>query len=289
MRFPVLASWFGFAPRYAGRNERTSCVCGAARAEIPRRLWRVSNKTADLIYPQYFYRCPECQSFSAVNLYFPVEKYAEMSLDAMHIDATKRALNAARVAWIAQHAILPDQSIIFDLGAGEGCFSHVVATAHPQALVFAVEADARVEDKFYRTNDRVIFVPTYIEPFLAQPPDVVAGRRPDLVVLTDVLEHVLAPEQLLEAVAAALAPGGLAYLTVPDANTFQAPYPYPADPKNIVWAQANRTCQHLWMMQPATFTRLVAAHLDIVAQSQTLETEIRRDSAYTTILARKRG
>jgi SAM-dependent methyltransferase len=160
------------------------------------------------------------------------------------------------------------------------------ATANPKATVFAVEADARIKDKFYTANDRIIFVPMYIEDFLHQPPGV--GRpQPHLVVLTDVLEHVLAPELFLKEVARVLAPGGLAYLTIPDANTFQAPFPYPAKPESMDWPHANRTCQHLWMMEPKTFREIVSAPLEVVAESQSIETDIRRDSVYTTILARK--
>jgi 2-polyprenyl-3-methyl-5-hydroxy-6-metoxy-1,4-benzoquinol methylase len=276
-----------FAPPYFRRNERKTCVCGAARAFIQKRLWRVTDNEVDPIFPKYYYRCPQCGSFSAVNLYFPVDKYEEMPLEAMHISDIKKCLNVTRITWIEQHAELPEDTIAFDLGAGEGCFSHAFSASHPKATVFAVEADARIEDKFYTTNDRVIFVPMYIEDFLRRPPMNVAGRHPDLVVLTDVLEHVLAPEQILEAVARTLAPGGVAYLTVPDANTFQAPHPYPARPGTIDWQHANRTCQHLWMMQPETFFSMVSEYFDVVAESQSLETDIRKDSVYTTILARK--
>lgn len=106
--------------------------------------------------------------------------------------------------------------------------------------------------------------------------------------MTDVLAHVLAPEDLLKAIADAIVPGGYVYLTVPNANTFCAPFPYAVEESDISWPQANRTCRHLWMLQPEIFRRLVCDHFDIVAESQEFETNIRKDSVYSTLLARRR-
>jgi SAM-dependent methyltransferase len=223
-----------------------------------------------------------------VNLYFPVEKYAEMPLDAIHIDEVKLRLNTARLGWMEQHLAFPQDAVVFDLGAGEGCFVHVFANAYPKGTVYAVEADARLEKQFYSTNQSVIFVPEYIEPFLERVLKNTEIPRPFLIVLTDVLEHVLAPETLLATVAQVLAPGGYAYLTVPDAQTFSSPLPQPARPQSLDWAQANRTCQHLWMMQPGIFRSLVSKYFCIVADGQSLETTIRRDSIYSTVLAQRR-
>lgn len=184
-------------------------------------------------------------------------------------------------------AKLPADALVHDLGAGEGCFSHTFATSHPRSHVMAVEADVRLKSRFYGENPRVEFVPHYIENFLAGLTTTNGQRKPDLVVLTDVLEHLIAPEQLLKSVARVLAPGGYAYLTVPDADTFEPPFPYKEERRNIDWRHANRTCQHLWMMEPKIFRQIVSDALLIVAESQTLETSIRRDSSYTTILAKR--
>jgi 2-polyprenyl-3-methyl-5-hydroxy-6-metoxy-1,4-benzoquinol methylase len=175
---------------------------------------------------------------------------------------------------------------IFDLGAGEGCFVHTVADEFPRASVYAVEADERVKSKFYGKFDNVHFVPMYIENFLQRELHSVHRTTPNLVVLTDVLEHVLSPEEMLGTVAKVLPAGGYAYLTVPNANTFESPFPYPEKSENVDWVQANRTCQHLWLMTPSLFGDLVRRHFRIVDETD-METSIRKDSVYSTILAQK--
>jgi hypothetical protein len=60
------------------------------------------------------------------------------------------------------------------------------AEKYPVALVYEVEADARAEENFYKTNPRVRFIPQYIEDFLKDVPnsDLLC---PNLVLLIDVL------------------------------------------------------------------------------------------------------
>jgi SAM-dependent methyltransferase len=270
--------------RYAAHNERDSCVCGTVRQKVQQNVWRVTHKTADLIYPEFMYQCPECRSYSAVNLYFPVEKYVEHDLGSMFIDAKKQALNEARFTYILDHAQLPENAILYDLGAGEGCFSHVFAKGLPRSRVFAVEGDAKVEAKFYGTLPNVAFVHDYIEPFLK-----CRTKTPEanLMVLTDVMEHVIRPEDVLALMAGALAPGGLIYITVPDARTFGEPTPEHVPPWRLNWRRANRTCQHLWMLEPAVVESLVARSFDII-DVDSFETDIRKDSVYTTVLAKCR-
>jgi hypothetical protein len=270
--------------RYAAHNEREQCVCGTLRQNVQRNVWRVTNKTSDLIYPEFMYRCLQCRSYSAVNLYFPVEKYVEHDLGSMFIDAKKQALNEARFAYIMDHAQLPENAVLYDLGAGEGCFSHVFAKQNPRGRVLAVEGDAKVGAKFYGTLPNVEFVHDYIEPFLKR-----CGDAPEanLMVLTDVMEHVIRPEDVLALMAGALAPGGFIYITVPDARTFCDPVPEHVLPWRLNWPRANRTCQHLWMLEPAVVESLVAKSFDVIDVAS-FETDIRRDSVYTTVLARRR-
>ncbi|WP_459086598.1 class I SAM-dependent methyltransferase [Mesorhizobium sp. A556] len=277
-------NWIG-GGRYAAHNERENCVCGTTRQKVQNQVWRVTNKTSDLIYPEFMFRCPECSSYSAVNLYFPVEKYVEHDVGAMFIDTKKQALNEARFDWVLSHGQMAANAVLYDLGAGEGCFSHVFATRLPESRVFAIEGDAKVEAKFYGSLANVRFVPQYIEPFLKNPTDDIP--KADLMVLTDVMEHVISPEDVLGLIAGALAPGGLIYLTVPDARTFSDPVPEHVLPHRLDWQRANRTCQHLWLLTPTMVETLMAKTFDVIEVSG-FETDIRRDSVYTTVLARRR-
>src|SRR5271157_2617543 len=169
-RFKRLKRFLPQHPRssgYANRNDRSSCVCGAPRDNIESRIFQVTNKENDLIYPKYYYRCPKCVSFSAVNIYFPKEMYDD-NFQYLVIEEVKEQLASARVAWIKERAgqSAPENAVIFDLGAGEGAFCHALAETFPKSNVYAVEADDRIGEKFYGRNDRVIFVPDFIETFL---------------------------------------------------------------------------------------------------------------------------
>lgn len=274
-------------PAYLGRNERPICVCGAARERVTDRVWKVTDKETDLIYPKFMYRCPSCRSFSALNLYFPVEMYEAHSVDDMSIEDIKRILNSARLAWITGRTGLRRDAIVYDLGAGEGCFAHTFGAAFPDGRVLAVEGDAKVAQRFYGSMANVVAIPEYIEPFLQRAPGDPAVPAADLMVLTDVLEHVVFPEDVLARMANALAPGGHAYITIPESRTFQGIFPFPVRQRDVDWQHANRTCQHLWMLTIETLTGLVSQFFDIVDVSG-YEEDIRRDSVYATVLGRKK-
>lgn len=275
----------GRQPAYANNNTRESCVCGQIRRNIANNIFQVTNKETDLIYPKYYYKCRRCGSFSAVNIYFPQDKY-EDDFQHLSIDDLKRRLAASRVEWLKSHAEIADDAIIFDLGAGEGAFAHALAEAFPRSQVYAVEADERIAGKFYGQDPRVTFVPGFIDAFLNK------QDRPsaDLIILTDVLEHLIWPEEVLDQIVTALSPRGLLYMTTPNARTFEndAPFPLPVRPSQVDWPHANRTCQHIFMIEPSLLSHLVSGRLDIVAETDEFETSIRRDSVYSTILGRKR-
>lgn len=272
-------------PLYANNNDREFCICGRRRHNICANIWKVTNKENDAILPKYYYRCQHCKSFSAVNIHFPLEKYEKVPLEYISISELKWELNRARIRRIqtVHGNSLPTKPLLFDLGSGEGCFTACFLEAYPNGRAVAVEADTRLQDKFY-SDPRITFVPHFIEDFLAEDSSLPA---PNLVVLTDVLEHLIEPEEMLERIAARMERHSLAYIVVPNARTFGAdPYHVPAG--DVDWTHANITCQHIWMIEPKRLRHLIAKRFKILDESTEFETDLRRDSVYSSFVACKR-
>lgn len=268
---------------YLNQNDLEDCVCGRRRGAVVDNLWRVSD-AQDFVTPSYYFRCQGCGSFSAVNLHFEVSAYAGSPIEYYCITEEKRELNRRRVAWIEGAIGRPvdGRPVIYDLGAGEGAFMAAFREACPEARIVAVEADQRMPQKFVDEYAGAEVVSEYIEPFLAR-----AARDPqaDIVLLTDVLEHVLEPRKMLAALMAVLKPGGVAYVTVPNARSYPTARPVAA--ADVDWALANQTRQHLWMMNPAYMLQLVSEAGEVLEYSRSFEERIRRDGAYSTFLLRR--
>lgn len=266
------------------RNVRETCVCGAARQDIPNRLYR-SVLQHDQITPLYFYRCEMCGTFSAVNLHFNVESYAQVPIEAYSIPDLKWQLNRDRVEWIRARSGsgFPPDPVVYDLGSGEGCFTACCIEAFPDARVFAVESDLRMRQRFAAEYERAEFVPEIIETFLAAPKRV---SEADLIILTDVLEHAVEPETLLRLVATALKPSGFAYITLPNVDSYGS-YPHHVPASEIDWELANWTCQHLWMMKPSILNHIINWTFVLREMSRTFETNIRRDGDYSTFFVQR--
>ena len=282
---PLFSAFTRGSSPYLDKNERRTCACGAKRKDIENNIYQVTDKTDDPIYPKYYYKCRKCNSYSAVNIYLPLDKYDD-HFQHMFIDDRKIELAARRTQWVAQAACgyISRNPLICDLGAGEGAFAHALADRFPRSQVYAVEADLRIEDKFYDRNDRVHFVSGFIEDFLKD------KNTPqfDLITLTDMLEHVLYPEVLLDLISDKLKKGGVFYMTTPNSKTFEnGGLPTRVKCDDVDWDDANRTCQHIFMMDEDFAAALVERNFTILEESSNFETEIRRDAVYTTIIAVK--
>jgi SAM-dependent methyltransferase len=272
-----------FPPPTSGwrpRNERETCVCGIPRRDIPNSIWVRPDPSP--VNARYYYRC-ECGTFSAVNLFFNEASYHQVPIAAYSIPDEKKLLNRARIEWIRARipTDFPETAIVYDLGSGEGCFTGCWREAYPHSRVFAIEGDARMEERFAVEYAGAEFVCERIETFLEQ-----AGQEAaDLVVLCDVLEHVVEPERLLRLIAGALKPSGFAYITVPNAESYgRLPQPIPS--AEIEWDIANEPAQHLWMIEPRLLNDLVNRTCAIWEMSRSFEFQWRGDSDYSTFLVR---
>jgi SAM-dependent methyltransferase len=265
------------------KNERVTCVCGAVRQDIENHIYRAV-PAQDCVTPLYFYRC-ECGTLSAVNLYFNVDSYRRVPIEAYTIPDVKRLLNRARIEWIRSRTgtLLPYNPVVYDLGSGEGCFTESIREAFPHAHVVAVELDERLPQRFPEEYSGAEFVPELIEIFLQK-----AAAQPDadLILLTDVLEHVVDPEALLALIAGALKPDGFAYITVPNVDSYGT-FPHHVPPAEVDWSLANSPCQHLWMMEPRVLNGIVNRKFVIRELSRTFEFSIRRDAHYSTFLVQR--
>jgi 2-polyprenyl-3-methyl-5-hydroxy-6-metoxy-1,4-benzoquinol methylase len=268
-------------PKYIARNDRRTCICGYQRIDIGKNIWFVGEH-GGAVWAPYYYRCPICYTFSAVNLYFSAESYQECRIEDYSIPDDKRELNRQRVQWILDHAEVPQDATIYDLGAGEGAFTQAFVQALPGARVVSVEADVRMPRKFHTEYEGATVVEDYIEPFLSS--SEIAGSA-DVIVLTDVLEHVLNPDEMLASIIAALKPGGVAYVTVPNSDSLL--HQEHVSDKDVSWDRANTTYQHLWVTSPREMVRLFERTGLLAEYTQALETRIRCDSQYSTFLLRK--
>jgi 2-polyprenyl-3-methyl-5-hydroxy-6-metoxy-1,4-benzoquinol methylase len=110
---------------------------------------------------------------------------------------------------------LPDTSrVLLDVGCGSGAFGRLLRSQRPDIELWAVEPDpasARAaEDGF----DHVI-----AEEF---PSDRLPSGRFDVIVFADVLEHMVEPENALQAAVKALAPSGVAVASIPNVRHWRA-------------------------------------------------------------------
>jgi SAM-dependent methyltransferase len=231
-------------------------------------------------------------SFSAPQIYFPGDKYDTLPIEFYGKGHLTDALAGLRVGSLVRE--LGDAapgSVLLDLGSGGGWVAKRFVNDVRDGRALAVEVDDRLRDPYYSDIVGVEFVPEliddFLEPFAAR---VEHGVEPgaDAVVMTDVLEHLLWPEATVELIFRALRPGGVGYFVVPNSLTFQPPHPFPIPGLAVDWSHAKRTCQHIWMMSPQAFEAMFSnAGFGVLRHDQQLETDVRKDSVYSTLIVRR--
>ncbi|MBB5941837.1 class I SAM-dependent methyltransferase [Xanthomonas sp. 3307] len=115
-----------------------------------------------------------------------------------------RPIAQRRLQWIAPQ--LANGARLLEMGSGFGAFLGVAAAARPDLALWAIEPD--LEHRARLLGDaRVAFVPD---------PQTVADASVDAVVAFHVLEHLPDPRGFLHTLTRILAPGGHAWIEVPD-------------------------------------------------------------------------
>jgi 2-polyprenyl-3-methyl-5-hydroxy-6-metoxy-1,4-benzoquinol methylase len=161
----------------------------------------------------------------------------------------ERAEPMTRSGWLVQRfveaASLPAQGRLLDVGCGNGALLRAFSAAMPGWTLAGTE----ISDG---TRAMVEAIPR-VEALHTGALHDVPGQF-DAITLTHVLEHISRPRALLDAVAAKLAPGGVVFVQVPDAQR---------NPFDLLIAD------HISHFTAATATRLVeAAGFRVLASSQ---------------------
>lgn len=99
---------------------------------------------------------------------------------------------------------------VLDVGCGAGAFAAGLKAARPGLVAWGVELDTEAAALAAANLDRVL-----VGDAAAVLPEL-AGERFDCIVLNDVLEHVLEPEQLLALLRPLVATGGCVVASVPN-------------------------------------------------------------------------
>jgi len=97
-------------------------------------------------------------------------------------------------------ADVPANGWILDAGAGDGCYKPFFAGAHYESADFCAADDINYGDITYKCDLTAIPVP---------------GEKYDVVVCTQVLEHVPEPQPVLAELCRVLKPGGRLWLSAP--------------------------------------------------------------------------
>ena len=103
---------------------------------------------------------------------------------------------------------------LLDVGCGAGAFAAGLKAARPGLVVWGVEAEPQAAARAREVLDRVV-----VGDALAVLPELSAERF-DAIVLNDILEHLVAPEELLAGLRPLLGEGGCVVASIPNVRHF---------------------------------------------------------------------
>ncbi|MCO5170957.1 MAG: class I SAM-dependent methyltransferase [Planctomycetes bacterium] len=128
-----------------------------------------------------------------------------------YLDETNTRSCREKLAWV--RTLVPPGARLLDVGAS---FGHFLSVARPVYAAAGLELSAAAVE----WSRQRFAVENHVGSVYAIPP-ALAGPH-DAVTLWDVIEHVPRPGEALEALAAVLRPGGLLFLSTPDAGSVVA-------------------------------------------------------------------
>lgn len=133
---------------------------------------------------------------------------------------------------------LPTNSRIIDVGCGNGKFLTMLGDRYPDAILQGIEYSQQAREVTPEKLRDAILVGDVVElaPELSKDPY-------DLVICSEVLEHVLNPTAAIQAIASLVKPGGVVILTVPGGMKY--------------WSKQDEVAGHYRRFEYEEFSKLI--------------------------------
>lgn len=189
--------------RCCGATVRQRAVWGEVYADTGQELRRCGHCAAAYLAPDFTEEALARFYAHDYRRLFPAESpwRSQARFFAWRGD---RPIAQRRLQWIAPQ--LPTGARLLEMGSGFGAFLGAAAALRPDLKLFAIEPDLENRTRLLDAA-QVTFVPDL---------HAVAEASVDAVVAFHVLEHLPDPRGFLQTLARVLAPGGLAWIEVPD-------------------------------------------------------------------------
>lgn len=130
--------------------------------------------------------------------------------EALHLPVDQGVMPYHRVLTAAVAETVPEGGSVLDIGCGNGILLELLASARPDLRLFGIDGDPRMVE----LAGAVDGVSAEVVDLDDLDPTVVGGH--DAVTCCHVLEHLMRPFDVLEAIAGGLAGGGTGFLAVPN-------------------------------------------------------------------------
>lgn len=197
----------------------TPCiVCSSNRTE----LWGIGWDDQYFTSPDQFtyLRCPECRSVSVNPMLsdrlaeiYPTNYYAYSPPSANLVSRVKLWLDKRNYRQLLRR-ITTDRIRVLDIGGGSGWQLDILKSVDPRIhYTCEVDLDAKGAEIARQAGHAS---------FCGRIEDFQSPEHFELILLLNLIEHVPNPREILEKVAALLAPGGLALIQTPNYDSLDA-------------------------------------------------------------------